>query len=182
MAIGIRTIKMLWGRSGNRCAVCKTDVVQDPIESDDNEAIVGDMAHIIARKDTFTRGDYGALSPGERDSYSNLIILCKTHHKQVDDQPAYFTVERLREIKVAHETWVKARLSQDDINQQRDDEIYTSYVQELLDRIDVERWTVHGSWICSASGPRMTEAYYNKLDDLGGWIISRIWPRRYPDL
>jgi hypothetical protein len=35
-----------------------------------------------------------------------LILLCGKHHKQIDDQTSHFTVERLREIKEAHELWV----------------------------------------------------------------------------
>lgn len=44
------------------------------------------------------------------DSYDNLILLCKTHHKLVDEQTNKFSVERLREIKAAHEQWVRETL------------------------------------------------------------------------
>jgi hypothetical protein len=40
------------------------------------------------------------------DSYGNLILLCSRDHKRVDDQVAYFTVERLKTIKQEHEEWV----------------------------------------------------------------------------
>jgi hypothetical protein len=39
------------------------------------------------------------------DAYENLILLCRKHHKQVDDQVTYYTVERLQAIKRAHEEW-----------------------------------------------------------------------------
>ncbi len=34
MAISLKTQKMLWGRSGNRCAVCRTELVVDRTETD----------------------------------------------------------------------------------------------------------------------------------------------------
>jgi hypothetical protein len=56
------------------------------------------------------------------DSYDNLILLCKTHHKLVDDQMERFPAQRLRKIKAAHEHWVREALggqgakSQDGLN------------------------------------------------------------------
>jgi hypothetical protein len=43
------------------------------------------------------------------DSYDNLILLCRKHHKQVDDQVLHFTEERLKEIKCKHEAWTANR-------------------------------------------------------------------------
>ena len=45
------------------------------------------------------------------DSYENLILLCRVHHKTVDDQPNHYTVNRLRQIKSEHEEWVEERLT-----------------------------------------------------------------------
>ncbi len=35
-----------------------------------------------------------------------MILLCSKHHKQIDDQVSHFKIERLREIKDAHESWI----------------------------------------------------------------------------
>ena len=94
MAISLKTHKILWAHSGGKCAICKNDLVINPTDLNDDPSIVGDEAHIIARSASFTRGDYDSLSPEELDHYSNLILLCKTHHKQVDDQPGEYTVEK----------------------------------------------------------------------------------------
>lgn len=91
MTISLRTHKILWGWSGGKCALCKNDLIIDPTGLKDAESVVGDEAHIIARKESFTRGDYDSLSADERDQYPNLILLCKVHHKQIDDQPDFFT-------------------------------------------------------------------------------------------
>ena len=40
------------------------------------------------------------------DTYGNLIVLCKNHHKTIDDLPEEYTVDRLKNIKAEHEKWV----------------------------------------------------------------------------
>lgn len=179
MSISLKTIKMLWGRSGNKCAICKDDLVVDPIDTDDDESVIGEMAHIVARKENFTRGNYDNMSITEKDKYSNLILLCQKHHKIIDDQPEYYTAEKLREIKKQHEEWVRSQLSPDDLVKQRDDEVYASYIQKWMELIDIENWTARGTWICSAAGPQMLYDDYIKWNNLSPWIISRVWPRRY---
>jgi hypothetical protein len=56
MAISGKTRKILWGRSGNRCAICRRELVMDATDLDD-ESVTGDECHIVARKPIGTRGD-----------------------------------------------------------------------------------------------------------------------------
>jgi hypothetical protein len=42
------------------------------------------------------------------DGHENLLLLCSEHHKQVDDQVEYFTVEQLHEIKKTHKEWISS--------------------------------------------------------------------------
>jgi hypothetical protein len=182
MGITLRTTKLLWGKSANRCAICRNELVEEAQNEADDPSIVGDMAHIIARKESFTRGDYDSLTPEERDSFSNLILLCKIHHKIIDDQPAHYTVEELRRIKSAHEQWVAATLGAPDPEKQQDDQNYAGIVDEWGRRIDIDRWTARGTWIYSASGPTIEKKYHEELTNLSPWIISRLWPDRYPEL
>ena len=110
MSITDKTRKVLWGRSGNLCAFCKAHLVVDA-SALDSESVVGDECHIIS----------GALN-GPRhnpnvdqeaiDGLANLILLCRVHHKLVDDQPETFTADALRQLKINHEKWVKDRLDQ----------------------------------------------------------------------
>jgi hypothetical protein len=44
------------------------------------------------------------------DSLNNLLLLCRVHHKLVDDQPETFTADALRQLKSNHEKWVHERL------------------------------------------------------------------------
>ena len=95
MSINLKTHKLLWGKSGNKCAFedCRNDLIADETETDD-ESIIGDEAHIVARKENGPRG-ISKLSPEDRDKYDNLILLCRIHHKIIDDQHKFYTVEKL---------------------------------------------------------------------------------------
>ena len=108
MSISDKTRKILWGRSGNRCAICKNELVIDATGKDD-ESVVAEECHIISPKQKGPRND--SSYPVEKlDSYDNLILLCRTHHKMVDDQSASFTVSILRQMKSNHEVWVSQKL------------------------------------------------------------------------
>src|SRR5438270_6324391 len=99
MALSIKTNRMLWGRAASRCSLpdCRRELVVDPIDTDD-PSLVGEAAHIVAEQPDGPRGR-SDLPLEQRNKYANLILLCNVHHKQVDDQVNYFTVERLTCIK-----------------------------------------------------------------------------------
>ncbi|MFD1903048.1 hypothetical protein ACFSQ7_01220 [Paenibacillus rhizoplanae] len=46
------------------------------------------------------------------DTYDNFILLCRIHHKMIDDQPETFTEDIIKQIKVNHELWVSKSLDQ----------------------------------------------------------------------
>lgn len=125
MAISEKTRKILWGRSGNRCAICRRELVMDANDLDD-ESVLGDECHIVAHQSTGPRGD-SPLSLRERDNYENLILLCKVHHKLTDDQPNTFTVERLKDRKRRHETWVRETLKSNQKAHQTASEPFVAY-------------------------------------------------------
>lgn len=102
--------KILWGRSGNRCAICKKELVVDSTDRD-NEAVVGDECHIISSQQNGPRHDH-SFPQDNLDSYENLILLCRNDHKMVDDQEATFTTDILRQMKSNHEVWVSERLTE----------------------------------------------------------------------
>jgi len=170
---------MLWGRAANRCAICHRELVLDASETDD-ESIIGDACHIVGEKPAGPRGD-SLLTPEQRDKYANLILLCKIHHKQIDDQPNTYPVEKLQEVKASHEKWVRESLEEFDTAKQRDDEIYAGYIDEWANVADLENWR---GWSSSMLGPypKMKTERVNQLDDMRRWILSRIWPKRYEEL
>jgi hypothetical protein len=105
-----RTLKLLWGRAAGRCAMpeCRLEVFADAIDYDPI-VVFGDIAHVAAAGDEGPRANT-ELDTTQRNDYDNLILLCKNCHSKIDGQPGYNTVERLKDIKQAHESWVRASL------------------------------------------------------------------------
>lgn len=103
MAPSQKDLKLLFQRSGNRCAFpgC-TKVLDHPASSLDGPVVLAEIAHIVSPKPSGPRGEY-PLPLEERDKYDNLILLCEEHHHLVDNQPHTYTVERLRQMKADHE-------------------------------------------------------------------------------
>jgi hypothetical protein len=106
MTITDRDRKLLWARSHNACAMCRNPLTGEAGSPALPGLVFGVEAHIVARREDGPRGR------GDRsniDGYENLLLLCPQDHKRIDDQPDDFTVEKLTEIKSAHETWAAAK-------------------------------------------------------------------------
>lgn len=94
--------------SGKRCAICNTELI------DKYNNIIGEEAHIISSKPNSPRGNI-PIAQSEIDSYENLILLCPTHHAEIDKNVDYWTVEKLKETKKIHEEKVKIGLDNTNI-------------------------------------------------------------------
>jgi hypothetical protein len=70
LAISEKTRKILWARSGNRCAICCCELVREEFITDP-AAVVGDECHIISKKPGGPR--YERYAEIDLDSYGNLI-------------------------------------------------------------------------------------------------------------
>ena len=99
-----RTEKVLFARSGNRCACPGCDQLlthqEEPCAA---VTVVGEVCHIHGRREGSPRWN-PTLSEEERNAYPNLILLCPNHHKIVDGDPKTYTVDVLREWKSDHES------------------------------------------------------------------------------
>ena len=146
MSIGLKAHKLLWGRSGKKCAFedCRNELIADETETDD-ESIIGDEAHIVAKSINGPRGE-STLTEEERDKYDNLILLCRKHHKIIDDQFNFYTTSTLIEIKKKHEKWVTESLTID-IAKNKDDLAYATYIDEIVNLLDFKNWEVWTSRI-----------------------------------
>lgn len=87
----------LFALSGNQCAFPDCD---EPVFVDGS--IVGDICHIHAQSPGGPRFDE-ALA-GAVHNIDNLILLCKKHHKIVDDHPEEYPAQQLKQMKVDHES------------------------------------------------------------------------------
>lgn len=108
MAVSARTKIKVWGQAAGRCAHCKEQLIY----SEDlgiHESLVGEVCHIFAQSDNGPRANK-ELSPAERDSSENLILLCKKHHKYVDDHPDLYPPEELVKMKIEHVLWITKQL------------------------------------------------------------------------
>lgn len=98
-----KDLKILFQRSGNRCAFPKCYKSLTYFEDSSNGHInLSEVAHIVARSGDGPRGDY-PLPMDQRDTYENLILLCEEHHHVIDEKKYTYTVERLRQMKADHE-------------------------------------------------------------------------------
>jgi hypothetical protein len=147
----------------------------------DDPTLIGEICHIVARKPSHARGD-STLTREERDRYSNLILLCRNHHKIVDDNPEKYTVELLHNMKQEHEEWVRNSLPSYDAKKQRDDEIYASYIENWAERVDLDNWSSWCSNLVSSGQPMLWKHQYEPLVDVTTWLFGRVWPGRYSDL
>ncbi len=182
MGISLKTHKMLWGRAGNRCAMpeCRIELVMDATETDD-ESLIGEECHIVAKSPDGPRGD--ASFPKDKiNKYENLILMCRVHHKIIDDQTGTYTISFLNQLKSEHEQWVRESLEGFDPQKQRDDEIYASYAEKWIDLGHLNEWKGWTSFIFGSDDPRLFINIDNSLDELKEWLFSRIWPKRYEEL
>lgn len=105
-----QTLKLLWGRAAGRCAMADCRVELFVTEDDyDPVCVIGEMGHIAASSNAGPRAHL-ELDMRARDSYDNLILLCRNCHRKVDTLKLSYPRERLLEIKSNHEAWVRTAL------------------------------------------------------------------------
>lgn len=183
MSISLKTHKMLWGRAANRCGFpdCRRELIMPPSETED-ASLIGDECHLVAEKPDGPRGE-SSLTPEERDQYNNLVLMCKIHHKLIDDQPETYPVQLLKEMKAAHEKWVRETLKDFNPAKQRDDEFYAECIERWVKDVDLDNWMDWTSrWIFMSHRPAISYKQLDTFEELDYWLLSRIWPKRYLEL
>jgi len=100
-SVKVRDVKRLFSLSGNRCAFPKCECAIA-----ESGSLVGEICHIKADRPDGPRYDK-TQTEDERQGFDNLILMCANHHKVVDDDTDAYTVERLRSMKLAHESNVR---------------------------------------------------------------------------
>jgi len=121
MSITNKTRKILWAKSGGKCAICRIDLAHSDSDEESNH-VFGEECHIISSKPTGPR----FVANINYDSSDNLILLCPNHHSLIDKKIEKYPVDELRKIKIAHEKWVSENLSK-----KKDQENDISHLQRL---------------------------------------------------
>ena len=93
---------LLWAKSAGRCEFngCNKLLFRDELTQ--NEMNFADVAHIIGDSPNGPRGDI-VLSKEYCSDINNLMIMCKDHHRMIDEIIRAYNVELLRQMKQAHE-------------------------------------------------------------------------------
>jgi len=116
IAVSERDRRFIIGRSGGCCNKCRTQVF---VENEFTEqARLGDDAHIWAYSDDGPRGNETG-APANRNDRSNLILLCKNCHAEVDQQPKKFTPQVLSDLRDGHYKWVEDTLGSAPVHKPR---------------------------------------------------------------
>lgn len=99
MALSPADDRKLFVLSHGRCNLCGNSVYN-------HGTYVGEKAHIVARR---IKGARGTERDGVViDSYDNHILLCGTHHTEIDNNPDYYAVGVVLGIKRDHEARMEA--------------------------------------------------------------------------
>jgi SMODS-associated and fused to various effectors sensor domain len=97
----------VWAAAAGRCEICGRDLLEGRITHVD--MTLGELAHIVGAQDTegSPRGKE-VMSDDDRSKAENLLLICADHHDEIDRRGSLdtMTIERLRQIKRAHEEWV----------------------------------------------------------------------------
>lgn len=150
-------LKRLWGRAAGRCSHPECGVECLTFLESENSTVIGEMAHIVARSPAGPRGK----SRHPDDGYSNLILLCPTHHTLVDKAPREFPAQMLLKWKAEHERAIHETLA---ARMFSDRTSFNDFAHKLL----AEN---HACW--ATYGPESTAAQQNPNSTAGYF-----WPFR----
>jgi hypothetical protein len=113
MAYTDLTLKKLFGLTGNKCAFPDCDL---PILDTEHGVLIGQICHIKGKSPHGPRYDR-EQTEAERNGYENLLVMCASHNKIVDDEATrdQFPVQLLTEFKKAHEARNQNTLVSEDL-------------------------------------------------------------------
>jgi HPt (histidine-containing phosphotransfer) domain-containing protein len=103
------TKRQVWVRSGGRCAICHTYLLEDYLEDGSAIRQIGEVAHVAGESEKGPRGS-SAVLPKNRNDATNLILLCPNDHRGADKrrlEDPLFSEEFLQALKYDWESFIK---------------------------------------------------------------------------
>lgn len=168
----------LWGKGAGRCTICNHRLFGEE-HTYLHSINAAEVAHV--RGATGTVGSPRGVVEGEpseldREAEENLLLLCHTCHKMIDDKAhvAFFTAPKLRELKARHESRVE-RVTEDggltrtavirvgsDVRgsfsmASRREVADTMIAHDYLGLVDSQR---SGQFVCELSGEATDDGYW----------------------
>lgn len=101
-----KAVRAVWAAAAGRCTFCNRSCVEN--EELGLAVPIGELAHNIGWGKGSPRGE-SELTPGQRASTGNLLLLCRNCHKPIDDDGVIgvYDTERLLEMKNEHEARIR---------------------------------------------------------------------------
>jgi len=99
----LKTKLILYAKSAGRCSFrgCSKLLIKEALTGE-GDINLGNIAHIVAESYDGPRGN-DSMSLEDRAKIDNLMLMCRDHHKFIDDGPAKYTKEILINFKKEHE-------------------------------------------------------------------------------
>lgn len=174
-----KDLKLLWGRSGNRCAFCRALLTQDA-SAVTAPFTLGEQAHIIGEKAGSARS-VSPMTAEERDGYHNRILLCPTHHTEIDENENDWPIEKLHYMKSTHELWVTERLSETvDHVRLANEAILANIADRAVELCWLDRWIEWTSWALSPD-PQWPSELPGSIYRFAQVVAAAIWPRGFDE-
>lgn len=174
MTISDKDIKILWGKAAGRCSICR-DTLFHAADNPSDTTLIGENCHIVAEKQDGPRGQSN-LNSSDRNRYPNLILLCRNHHKIIDDDETTYSIEVLYQIKTDHELWIENSFVS---NGNPEKDYYIKFVNEISLNLKLSNWEAISDHLIRFLMPVFFEEAVNELK---AKVFKAHWPNKYPVL
>jgi hypothetical protein len=87
--------------------MCREFLIED--DNSTGRSLVGEVAHNAGERPNAARYD-SSMTDEERDGPENLILLCRKHHKIIDDNEQIYTREKLSILRDEYLSWLSHQL------------------------------------------------------------------------
>lgn len=175
--IKLQTRVAVWGRSAAHCAFprCPSKALNHRGALVDTQARAGEVCHIVAESLDGPRGRH-PLPLEKRGDFENLLLLCVDHHDIIDDDEKKYSVTMLRNMKRFHEARVRGSLGAAARQKITDKERIAEVVDEWVSRSKLDQWTDWTALVFESGVPKLATVTFDRLTELRGWLLRRVWP------